>query len=86
MGKSVNCQLGYLIDVISLPGKMARKKEWMRDVVLIVDAIALSKMTVYDRGSKSFVLLIDHGKAVPEPEATEATEALVFMVIGITGH
>ena len=58
----------------------------MRDVVLVVDAMSLSKMTVYDRRLKSFVGLIDYGGAIPEPESTEATEALVFMIVGTTGN
>ena len=83
---SVDCEPGYLTNVISLIGQLAEKKKWMSDVVLVVDAMSLSKMTVYDQTTKSFVGLVDYGSAIPEPEDTEATEALVFMVIGTTGH
>ena len=83
---SVDCQPGYLTQVIALLGEMAQKHQWMRDAVLVVDAMTLSKMTVYDRTSKSFVGLVDYGTAIPEPEATEVTEALVFMVVGTIGH
>ena len=58
----------------------------MADVVLVVDAMSLSKMTVYDWATKSFVGLVDYDSAIPEPEDTEATEALVFMAVGTTGH
>ena len=58
----------------------------MSDVVLVVDVMSLSKMTVYDWATKSFVGLVDYGSAIPEPEDTESTEALVFMVVGTTGH
>ena len=83
---SVDCQPGYLTQVIALLEEMAQKNQWMRDAVLVVDAMSLSKMTVYDRTSKSFVGLVDYGTTIPEPEATEATEALVFMVVGTIGH
>ena len=43
-------------------------------------------MTVWDDASKSYADLDDYGTAMPEPETTEATEALVFMVVGLTGH
>ena len=43
-------------------------------------------MTVWDDASKCYVGLVDYGTAMPEPETTEATEALVFMVVGLTGH
>ena len=58
----------------------------MADVVLVVDGMSLSIMTVYDWATKSVVSLVDYGSAIPEPEDTEATEALVIMVVGTTGH
>ena len=48
--------------------------------------MTLNKVTVWDDASKCYVCLVDYGIAVPEPETTEATEALVFMVVGLTGH
>ena len=58
----------------------------MSDVALIVDAMVLHKMTVWDDASKCYIGLVDYGTAMPEPETIEATEALVFMVVGLTGH
>ena len=58
----------------------------MRDVVLHVDAMALHKMTIYDKAKNSFVGMVDYGTAIPESETNEATEALVFMIIGLTGN
>ena len=48
---SVDCQPGYLTQAIALLGEMAQKNQGMRDGVLVVDAMSLSKMTVYDRTS-----------------------------------
>ena len=64
---SVDCEPGYLTNVISLIGQLAEKKKWMSDVVLVVDTISLSKMTVYDWATKFFVGLVDYGSAIPEP-------------------
>ena len=61
-------------------------KGWMSDVVLIVDAMALYKGTIWDPKSKSYVGLVDYGTAKPEPEENMASEALVIMISGITGH
>ena len=61
-------------------------KSWMRDVVLLVDAMALHKMTIYDKAKNSFVGMVDYGTAIPESETNEATEVLVFMIIGLTGN
>ena len=41
-------------------------------------------MTTYDKKSESFVGFLDYGTAIPEPELNEATEHLVFMIVGIT--
>ena len=83
---SVDCEPGYLTNVIQVIGQLAKKKVWMKDVVLVVDAMSIHKMTIYDKNRKSFVGLVDYGTAVPEADATEATEALVFMIVGLTGN
>ena len=83
---SVDCEPSYLTNVISLIRQLPQKKRWITDIVLVVDSMSLSRMTVYDWATKSFVGLVDCGSVIPEPEDAEATEALVFMVVGTTGH
>ena len=83
---SVDCKPGYLTNVINAIGELTEKKMWMQDIVLIVDAMSIHKMTIYDQSRKSFVGLVDYGTAIPEANATEATEALVFMIVGLTGN
>ena len=82
---SVDCEPDYLTNVIKAIGQLAARKTWMQDVVLVVDAMSLHKMTIYDQSRKSFVSLVDYGAAIPEAATTEATEALVFMIVGLTG-
>ena len=83
---SVDCEPGFLGNVIKSIGNLVQTKKWMSDVVLIVDAMALHKGTTWDLKSKSYVSLVDYGTAKPEVEENLATEALVFMVAGVTGH
>ena len=83
---SVNCEPGYLTNVTQAIGKLAERKVWMKDIVLIVGAMLLHKMTMYDKNQKSFVGLVYYGTAIPEADAAEATEALVFMIVGLTGN
>ena len=40
---SVDCESGYLFNVIKLIGKMGVEKPWTSDKVLVVDATALHK-------------------------------------------
>ena len=58
----------------------------MSEVVLMVDAMTLHKGTVWDPKLKSYIGTVDYGTAIPENEDELATEALVFMVVGMTGH
>ena len=67
-------------------GSQAQKKPWMSDVALIVDAMALHKGTVWDPKTKQYIGMVDYGTAVPEVTDSYATEALVFMVSGLSGH
>ena len=63
-----------------------KKNSWMSDVALIVDAMTLHKMTVWDDASKCYIGLVDYETVMPELETTEVTEALVFMVVGLMEH
>ena len=58
----------------------------MSDIVLIVDAMALHKGTMWDSKAKQYVGTIDYGIVIPEPPEQLATEALVFMISSMTGH
>ena len=49
---SVDCEPGYLTNVCKAIGKLAERKGWMKDVVLIVDAMSIHKMTMYDKKQK----------------------------------
>ncbi len=74
------------MNVIQELGKAVQKDRFMSDVVLVVDAMAIQKGTFWDTKLNTFVGRVDCGIAVPEPSDTLATEALVIMAVGITGH
>ena len=46
LGCTVNCEPGYLTDVIKLIGLAAKTDHSMTDAVLVVDATAIHKGTV----------------------------------------
>ena len=58
----------------------------MRDVVLIVDAMELHKGTWWGQMKRCYIGRVDYGTALPEASDNFATEALVFMIGGVTGH
>ena len=45
-GASVDCSSGYLTNVIEMLGAAVAKKSWMSDVVLIVHAMSLCKVSI----------------------------------------
>ena len=53
---SVDCEPGYLTNVIQVIGQLAEKKVWMKDVVLVVDAMSIHKMTIYDKKTANHLL------------------------------
>ena len=58
----------------------------MRELVLVIDAMVLHKGTAWDPKRKCYVDTVDYGAASPEATDEPATEALVFMLVGKTGH
>ena len=83
---SVDCEPGFLCDVITSIGVMAQKKTFLSDVVLIVDAMAIYKGTWWDPKQGCYAGQVDYGTAMPEASDDLATEALVFLISGIKGH
>ena len=83
---SVDCSPGFLIEVMDSLKTARSEKPWMMDCVLILDAMAIRKDTVWDAENKRYAGGVDYGTAQPDSSDTLATEALVFMIAGSTGH
>ena len=83
---SVNCEPGFLSDVIELLGKRAKCDKILQDVVLIIDAMAIRKGTWWDEKKNTYVGNVDYGTALIEQDDNLATEALVFLLSGVSGH
>ena len=60
---SVDCEPGFLGNIIKSIGNLVQTKKWMSNVVLIVDAMTLHKGTTWDPKSKSYAGLVDYGTA-----------------------
>ena len=65
---SVNCEPGFLSEVIELLGKQSRTEKCLSDAVLIIDAIAICKGTWWDAKKKTYVGHVDYGTALIEAE------------------
>ena len=58
---SVDCEPGYLTNVINAISSVVEKKPSMSDVVLIVDAMALHKGIMWDQKAKQYVGTVNYG-------------------------
>ena len=63
-----------------------KTKQFLSDVVLIVGAMAIQKGTWWDAKQRAYVGRVDYGTGMPEADDDLATEALVFMISGVSGH
>ena len=83
---SVDCEPGFNCDVIRLIGKVTKTKPYMSDVVLIGYAMELYKGTWWDQKQRCYIGRDDYGIALLKDGDNLATEALVFMIGGVTDH
>ena len=84
---SVNCDPGLFHDVFAYLGDKKKKDVNFKYCALIIDAMAIKNSITYDKSSGHYIGFCDFGKdiIVCEPD-TPATEALVFMLVGLRGH
>ena len=70
-----------------LKGKMESEESWKyRDCCLIIDGMKIKKMMEYDTTISNFTGFVDLGEGFQAEGEHLATEALVFMIVGIRGH
>ena len=79
----MNCEAGYLTDDVKLIGLAAETHHWMTDAVLVVDGMAIHKGNFSDPKNWQYVGYVNYSIAVPEACENPATEALVFLAVGL---
>ena len=80
---SLNCQPGFLSEVIDHLKQEAEDNEFMKHCTLMLDAMALKKEIVYDPKYGKYSGFVDCGNFLPTSDDSLATEALVFMAVGV---
>ena len=83
---SVNCQPGFLSEVFKSLAVEAQKSAGMKECALILDGMAIRKQTMYHPKVDRYVGFVDYGGAIPEPCDQLASEAVVFLLVGLRGH
>ena len=57
----------------------------LKDFSLVIDSMAIRKMSVYDPSSGEFRGICDYGQLIAESPEAPATEALVFLLVPLRG-
>jgi hypothetical protein len=83
---SLNCQPGFLTEVIDHLKEMSSTDPFKKHCTLMLDAMALKKEVVYDPKYGNYAGFVDCGNLRPSSDDSLATEALVFMAVGLTGN
>ena len=82
---SLNCKPGYLSEVIDFLKNAKVNKPYMKDCVVMFDAMAIRKEILYDKAEAKYVGFADCGMVKGESEDTVASETLVFLVSRLSG-
>ena len=84
---SVKCNPGIFIDVFNHLQSLIDEHPQYRDCALLCDAMSIKASTMFNKGKGCFEGFIDYGKdIIVDDENKIATEALVFMLVGLNGH
>ena len=84
---SVNCEPGFFKDVFEYLSQKSAVDENYRDCASIFDAIHLKSGLVYEHNRGTYDGFVNFGKdIVGFDEDKIATEAMVFMLVGLKGH
>ena len=84
---SVDCEVVFFSDVFSQLQKKIQAKELQPECVLVCDGMKIKSSVTYNKSTGSFDGFVNFGKdIVASDEDKVATEALVFMLVGLRNH
>lgn len=83
---SINCQPGVLTDALESLKEKMKEKDINKHCCLMLDSMAIKKEVVFNTKTKAYEGFVDCGRIETSSGDTLATEALVFMVVGLAGH
>ena len=80
---SVNCEPGFLSEAFANLQRQSEENVDMSECALILDGMSIRKQILYCQRLAKYVGFTDYGNLVPEGADTPASEALVFMLVGL---
>ena len=84
---SVNCEPGFFKDVFLMLQEKSKEDYRYCECSLVVDGMSIKKSIFNDRSTGKFLGFVNYGEDVVTTDPDKiATEALVFMLVGLRGH
>ena len=80
---SVDCEPGFLSEAFDDLQRQSTENMDMSDCALLVDGMSIRKQILYDYTKSKYVGFTDYGNLCPETTESVASEALVFMLVGL---
>ena len=80
---SVDCEPGFLSEAFADLQRQIMDDPGMTDCALILDGMSIRKQILFCQRLSKYVGFTDYGNIVPEGPEIVATEALVFMLVGL---
>ena len=84
---TVNCEPGFFSEVFQdLNIKITKNQEKWSDCALLLDGMSIRKQILYDPVISKYTGFIDYGNLFPENSENTASDALVFMLVGLKSY
>ncbi len=83
---SVKCAPGFFKDVFKQLQDKVAKGDFVKDCALMLDSMHIKSRTQYNRSEDKFEGFVDFGQDLEIDHEKLATEALVFMLVGLSGR
>ena len=85
-GNSVECEPGFLTEAFQSLGEDVKQSPIKKDCCLVIDAMSIRKQTIWDPKQDQYSGFVNYGAIPVEDPDTLATEALVFLLVGMRSH
>ena len=84
--RSIKCSPGFITEVFKILEEEVKGHPEKKDCCLVFHAMATRKQTLWDPTKDAYVGFVNYGDVLPELSDILASEALVFVLVGLRSH
>ena len=82
----MKCSPGFITEAFKILKQEVKDHPEKKDCCLVFNAMAIRKQTLWDPTKDAYVGFVNYGDVLPELSDILASEALVFVVVGLRSH